>query len=173
MVPAGAAAVGLTPLRTGVRDVEAAGEREAIEKAAPGHEVDCWATAPGAQFILRHSRECLPSGGFLQLCTRTGAIITQGLSQGAFAQIRREVVTKARFDTTANSSKVRRRLVGTTRKSAPLPTLQSGRNARSREDRGTAFPSRATSLQCTPFSEVFRATVLEALCVRSIIFKLQ
>jgi len=143
VVPAGAAAVGLTPLRTGVRDVEAAGEREAIEKAAPGHEVDCWATAPGAQFILRHSRECLPSGGFLQLCTRTGAIITQG------------------------------RLVGTTRKSAPLPTLQSGRNARSQEDRGTAFPSRATSLQCTPFSEVFRATVLEALCVRSIIFKLQ
>ena len=140
MVPA---AVGLTPLRTGVRDVEAAGEREAIEKAAPGHEVDCWATAPGAQFILRHSRECLPSGGFLQLCTRTGAIITQG------------------------------RLVGTTRKSAPLPTFQSGRNARSQEDRGTAFPSRATSLQCTPFSEVFRATVLEALCVRSIIFKLQ
>jgi len=109
VVPAGARDCGLTPLRTGVRDVEAAGEREAIEKAAPGHEVDCWATAPGAQFILRHSRECLPSGGFLQLCTRTGAIITQG------------------------------RLVGTTRKSAPLPTFQSGRNARSRGGSGYGF----------------------------------
>ncbi len=109
MVPAGARDCGLTPLRTGVRDVEAAGEREAIKKAVPGHEVDCWATAPGAQFILRHSRECLPSGGFLQLCTRTGAIITQG------------------------------RLVGTTRKSAPLPTFQSGRNARSRGGSGYGF----------------------------------
>jgi hypothetical protein len=95
---------------------------------------------------------------------------TLALSQGAFAQIRRAL--KSGFDQCLHLDFPDLAVSARGRAWSTAP-FQSGRNARSQEDRGTAFPSRATSLRCTPLSEVFRAPVLEALCARSIIFKLQ